>query len=234
MLLFLRNYQESLLISAIEESQPADDKIDANALRDLSAEEDSIFQPSQGSRVLPKMSKRSIFAKSATKDTTMHLFDLAEKLQAAQKRSHKAHEAGLENGDAAATTEGGGQSDLLAFHAAKILSQRRKEKAKAADEAAAASSGQPAAANKWSKLRAAVQMNSAVSDFGKKSDDEAVPNEVSAGISENKTDENNSHDDADDAENGAIMHHQDSNGATKTKKEMKKTDGLNAEYQAFR
>lgn len=229
------------MLSAIEDTQKAQEKTETSALGDLTHEEDSLFQPegSQATRPLPPSSKKSLFHKSAAHDTTQHLWELSAQLHAGQQQQQQHHRRKSSNVDmpppppemAAAAA---GQSDMLAFHAAKLVSRRKHLQEQQA--AAAAEQQATSGASKWGKLRATVQVNAAM----KPNDDNnnnfpitpsAVPQEVTAGGSGPDDDDNN-----DDVEQGSSSNHKKKTDSEvrKSKKELKKTEGLNAEFQAFR
>ena len=226
---------ETLLLHAIEENAAAvqDPGTATHALNNLTPQEESLFtgtaaadDPStaSSSRVLPASSKKSLFSKSATQDTTKHLWDLARHMKQHNQRSSRTDSLHSDDDQVPAAA---GHSDLLAVHAAKLLSQRKqKQKAEQEEEEAAAAA---APKNKWSTLRAAVQMNVAVAAAAadKKKDDHAAVQEEQANgdVEQGSTDSNSG--------NVAAMA-ASSTGGMKAKKEINKEKGIQAEFHAFR
>jgi len=232
---------ETLLLSAIEEAQPATGT-GTNALNDLTAEEDSLFQPTSGTnRSLPKSSKRSIYAKSARADTTAHLWELASTLTTQHQRSQDAAAGGAANTQTILppphplTPENAGQSELLALHAANLLSHRKVS----SPMATAASSAKPpaSAGSKWKKLQTAVQVNSAM-DYKKK--DDAIPSEVLTEGSQrlNTSNNNNNSSTGGDVEQGSTSsdNNNENNPSTHSAKAKKgkEKSGLKTDFEAFR
>jgi len=230
---------ETLLMSAIEDAHPAGGRTETNALDNLTAEEDSLFQPSTTAteRPLPKSSKRSIFAKSARTDTTAHLWELATTLTSQHQRSHDAATGTGTSTKKMQTiipnppqSESTGQSELLALHAANLLSHRKVSSSanvnnanKGTEEATTKN-----VASKWKTLQTAVQVNAAM-DYKKQ--DDAIPNEVLTEGQNESSEEMNNNDSGHDVEQGnGSPENNPSTNSTRHKKEKKKK----SDFEAFR
>ena len=226
---------ETLLLHAIEEAQPAKGT-ETNALNDLNAEEDSLFQSTTAARSLPKSSKRSIYAKSARADTTAHLWELASTLTTQLQRSQDAAAGGNDRVQTIIPTpppENAGQSELLALHAANLLSHRKMPSATSA--ASGNKPPKPSGISKWKKLQTAVQINAAMDS---KKEDDVFPSEVLTEEGRNETSQeinmnNNNSNDGDVEQGSESFGNNHPAHPARAKKEMKKS-GVKADFEAFR